>query len=131
MGIQKDFLMRQLMMLFEVIHKILRHRKKGESKEAEDAIRYFYDCLKIDEDVQDFNIQQLVELLEDKKKLSNEHIELVAFVLQEQGELADDEDKRLDFFRKSYFLLDKVDREGISFSMDRQMKMAELKEYLN
>jgi hypothetical protein len=38
---------------------------------------------------------------------------------------------KLDFFRKAYFLLDKVDRESITFSMDRQMKMAELREYLN
>ena len=46
MGIEKDFLMRQIMMLFEVIHKILRHRKKGEKGKACDQIQYFYNCLK-------------------------------------------------------------------------------------
>ena len=42
MGIEKDYLMRQLMMLFDVIQKILRYRKKGENEEALDEIQYFY-----------------------------------------------------------------------------------------
>jgi hypothetical protein len=56
---------------------------------------------------------------------------MVAFVLKEQGELSQTKETKLDFFRKSWFLLDKVERESITFSMDRQMKMAELREYLN
>lgn len=131
MGIEKDYLMRQLMMLFEVIHKILRFRKKGENEKAEEQIQYFYTCLKIDDEVKNLTIEKLVDLLENKKKLSNEHIELVAFVLKEQGELAGEESQKNDLFRKSYFLLEKVERQSTSFSMDRQMKMAELKGYLN
>ncbi|MDX1284805.1 MAG: hypothetical protein R3182_07335 [Draconibacterium sp.] len=131
MGIEKDYLMRQLMMLFEVIHKILRYRKKGMEDEAQEEIKYFYNCLKIEEDVQKMSIKELLELLETKKKLTNEHIEMVAYVLKEQGELAHLENQQLDFFQKSYFLLEKVERESTSFSMDRQMKLAELREYLN
>lgn len=131
MGIEKDFIMRQLLMLFEVIHKILRYRKKGETENAEEEIKYFYECLKIEEDVRTLNINELLDLLETKKKLSNEHIEMVAFVLKEQGELEEMADKKLDFFRKAYFLLDKVEREATSFSMDRQMKLAELRIYVN
>jgi hypothetical protein len=56
---------------------------------------------------------------------------MIAFVLKEQGELEEKAEQKLDFFRKSYFLLEKVDRESTSFSMDRQMKLAELREYLN
>jgi hypothetical protein len=56
---------------------------------------------------------------------------MIAFVLKEQGELAANELHKIDYFRKAYFLLDKVERESITFSMDRQMKMAELREYLN
>ncbi|MDX8341727.1 hypothetical protein SLH46_21185 [Draconibacterium sp. IB214405] len=131
MGIEKDYLMRQLMMLFEVIHKILRHRKKGEEEEAEKQIQFFYEYLKIDEDIENLSVEALIELLEKDKNLVNEQLEMVAFVLKEQGELADSDDKRLDFFRKSYFILEKVERESISFSMDRQMKLAELSAYLN
>lgn len=131
MGIEKDFLMRQLMMLFEVISKILRYRKKGEKGKALDEIHYFYKLLKIEANFDSMNIEQLLNFLEKDKNLTNEHIEMVAFVLKEQGELAEDIQEKLGFFRKSYFLLDKVERESITFSMDRQMKMAELKEWLN
>lgn len=131
MGIEKDYLMRQLLMLFEVIHKILRWRKKGEKGKAYDEIKYFYQILNIDTDVRKLTIEELLRLLEKDKKLTNEHIEMVAFVLKEQGELEDDVSLKLDFFRKSYFLLEKVERESITFSMDRQMKLAELREFLN
>lgn len=131
MGIEKDYLMRQLMMLFELISKILRYRRKGEFEKAEDEINYFYSILKIDEDVRTLSIEELLNLLENIKKLTNEHIEMVAFVLKEQGELSANEKEKLDFFRKSFFLLEKIDRESVSFSMDRQMKIAELREYLN
>lgn len=131
MGIERDYLMRQLMMLFDVIQKILRYRKKGDIEQAEEQIKYFYTCLKIDDDVEQLSTIDLLELLQTKKELSNEHIELVAFVLKEQGELQTDENRQTDFFQKSYFLLEKVERESTSFSMDRQMKLAELKQYLN
>jgi hypothetical protein len=131
MGIERDYLMRQLMMLFDVISKIIRHRKKGENENAQDEINYFYSCLKIDEDIRTMDIQELLDFLINVKKLTNEHIEMVAFVLKEQGELAETSETKHDFFRKAYFLLDKVDRESITFSMDRQMKIADLREYLN
>lgn len=131
MGIERDYLMRQLMMLFEVIHKIINFRKKGQKEEAEKQIRYFYNSLQIEIKIQEKNIEELIEFLVSEKKFTNEHIEMIAFVLKEQGELAIKTGQKLDFFRKAYFLLEKVDRESISFSMDRQMKMAELREYLN
>jgi len=131
MGIEKDYLMRQLMMLFEVIQRILWYRKKGEKEKAEDEISYFYKCLKIQEDIKSLNVTELLELLESKMKLTNEHIEMVAFVLKEQGELSELTDQKIEFFRKAYFLLEKVERESTSFSMDRQMKLAELRTYIN
>jgi len=131
MGIERDFLMRQLLMLFEVIQKILRWRKKGERGKAEDEIKYFYQILNIQTDIQSMGIERLLEFLEKEKNLTNEHIEMVAFVLKEQGELEDDQKSKIDFFRKAYFLLDKVERESATFSMDRQLKLAELKEFLN
>ncbi|HKL32725.1 MAG TPA: hypothetical protein VJ919_09330 [Tangfeifania sp.] len=131
MGIERDYLMRQLMMLFEVIQKILGYRKKGDKKQALQQINYFYTCLKIDEDVRSKSIEEFLDFLVGKKKLTNEQIEMVAIVLTEQGELAEEMKEKTDFFRKSYFLLDKVERESTSFSMERQMKLSKLREYLN
>ena len=84
MGIEKDFLMRQLMMLFEVIHKILRYRKKGEKGKAEDEIKYFYNCLKIEDDFGSMKIEKLLEFLEKDKNLNNEQIEMIAFFVGKQ-----------------------------------------------
>ena len=131
MGIERDYLMRQLMMLFDVIEKIIRYRKKGEKEKAEDEIEYFYSSLNIESGIKSMSIENLLKFLETEKKLTNEHIEMIAFVLKEQGELSETGVKKVDFFRKAYFLLDKVERESITFSMDRQMKMAELREFLN
>ena len=131
MGIEKDFLMRQLMMLFEVIQKILRLRKKGDRKEALEEIRYFYHCLKIKEDLENLTISELINFLQNKKGLVNEQLELIAAVMKEQGEMAEDESRQQDYFLKSWFLLDKVERESITFSMDRLMKLEELKSRLN
>ena len=131
MGIERDYLMRQLMMLFDVIQKIFNFRKKGEKEEAEEHIRYFYNFLKLETKVLDKNIEELLDFLVSEKKFTNNHIEMIAIVLKEQGELAEKAEQKLDFFRKSYFLLEKVDRESTSFSMDRQMKLSELREYLN
>ena len=119
------------MMLFEVIQKILGHRKKGDKEEALKQIDYFYSCLNIDDDVRSKSIEELMKLLVEKKQLTNEHIEMVGIVLKEQGELTEDIKEKTDFFRKSYFLLDKVERESTSFSMERQMKLSKLREFLN
>lgn len=122
--------MRQLMMLFEVIEKIIRYRKKGEKEKADDEIEYFYSSLNIEKEINSMGIENLLTFLESEKKLTTEHIEMIAFVLKEQGELSENIETKTGFFRKAYFLLDKVDRESFTFSMDRQMKMAELREYL-
>lgn len=131
MNIERDYLMRQLMMLFDVIQKIFNFRKKGQKEEADEQIRYFYNYLKLENKIQELNIESFLEYLVSEKKFTNDHLEMVAFVLKEQGELAENTRQKLDFFRKAYFLLEKVDRENTSFSMDRQMKLAELREYLN
>lgn len=131
MSIERDYLMRQLMQLFDVLSKILGHRKKGERDEAESQIRYFYKILKIEMDVRELSIEEMLKLLQDRKKFNNEQIEIFAFVLKEQGELAQAENDRLNFFQKAHFLLNKVEGESTAFSMDRQMKLAELRSYLN
>lgn len=128
MGIEKDYIMRQLMMLFEVIYKITGLRKKGQIREAEEQIAHFYQCLKIDRKFSELSIAELIRYLEGEKDLTNEQIELVAFVLKEQGEIAQDTSTQQDYFRKAYFLLEKVERESLSFSMNRRMKLTELKE---
>lgn len=129
--LERDFLMRQLMQLFEALQNIIRRRKKGENSQALEDVTFFYSILKIDENAGKLNIGQLMKFLVEERKLTNEQLEMVAYVLKEQGELTGDESEREDFFRKAYFLLEKVEQESITFSLDRLMRIEELKEYLN
>lgn len=131
MGIERDYLMRQLMMLLEVIQKIFSFRQKGQLKEAEDEIKYFYSFLNIEKNFHELTIESFLEYLINDKKFENSHLELIAFVLKEQGEMTEDTGQQQDFFRKSYFLLEKVERESTSFSIDRQLKLTELRSFLN
>jgi predicted nucleic acid-binding Zn ribbon protein len=129
--LERDYLMRQFMQLFEALQNIIRRRKKGENKQALEDVSFFYSILKMDKDTGKLNIEELMKWLVEEKKLNNDQLEMVAYVLKEQGELAEYEEERSDFFRKSYFMFEKVERESITFSLDRLMRIEELKEYLN
>jgi hypothetical protein len=131
MSIERDYLMRQIKQLFDVLSKIFGLREKGDLAEAENQVRYFYRILKIETDICKRSIEELLTLLVEEKKFTNEQIELFAFVLKEQGEMTIDENDRINYFRKAWFLLDKVEKESTAFSMQRQMKLAELRAYLN
>ena len=130
MGIERDFIMRQLMMLFNFLQKIMALRKKGDNEEAEESIQEFYAALKIEGDLTQFSIEELIVFLEEKKKLSIDHLEIVAMVLKEQGELCQNVAMKLNYFSKAYFILQKVELNSTSFSVDRQLKLAELKELI-
>jgi len=123
--------MRQIMQLLQALQRIIRFRKQGDDKLAKEEITWFYQSLKIEKDVRSLSVEDLMLLLTFQKKLTNDHLEMVAFVLKEQGEMAADDTERFDFFTKSYFILEKVERESVNFSMDRLIKMGELKEYLD
>lgn len=131
MGFERDYLMRQLMMLFEVISRIIRLRKNGQNETASDEIDYFYQCLAVEPDFVAMTAKEMLHYLLTEKNLTNEHLELIAFVLKEQGEIAKTETGKLAFFSKSWFLLDKVERESTVFSVERQLKIAELRAFLD
>jgi hypothetical protein len=128
---ERDYLMRQIMQLIQALQRIIRYRKKGEEELAQEEITRFYQSLKIEKDILSLSVEELMQLLTVRMELTNDHLEMVAFVLKEQGEMAADDKERSDFFSKSFFILEKVERESVNFSMDRLIKMGELKEYLS
>ena len=131
MGIERDFLMRQLMMLFEVISRIIRFRKNGQNENASEEIGYFYKCLAVDSGFATMTAEEMMRYLTIEKNLTNEHLELIAFVLKEQGEIATTESDKLNYFSKSWFLLNKIERESTAYSVERQLRMAELRAFLD
>lgn len=130
MGIERDYIMRQLMMLMDFIRKIAGFREKGQKAEAEEAIRYFYQYLEINPEIHNIPAESFLSHLVNDKKLTNDHLELIACVLKEQGELAEGREQQFTFFSKAFFLLEKVERESIVFSITRQQKLSELKNFL-
>jgi hypothetical protein len=128
---EKDYLMRQLLQLFEALQRIVRRRQQGENQQALEEVTVFYSILKLQDNLLNLTIEELLNLLVEDKKFTNEQIEMLAYVMKEQGELENLEENRINYFRKAWFLLDKAERESITFSMDRLLKLGELKEYLN
>lgn len=128
--IQRDYLMRQLMQLLEVLQRIILYRKNGNKEQAGNEVRTFFRFMKIEEDLRELSIEDLTHKLFNGKSYTNEQIELIAFVLKEQGEMEESEDLRKSLFMKSLFLLERIDRESIVYSMERQIKLGELREYL-
>ncbi len=119
------------MMLFEVIARIIRYRKNGQNENALEEIDYFYRCLAVEPGFTEMSAEEMMKYLISEKKLTNEHLELIAFVLKEQGEIAKNESDKLAYFSKSWVLLDKVERESTAFSVERQLRMAELRAFLD
>ena len=119
------------MMLFEVIARIIRLRKNGQNENALEEIDYFYRCLAVEPDFVAMPAEEMMQYLTAGKKLANEHLELIAFVLKEQGEIAENEHEKLGYFSKSWLLLDKVERESTAYSVERQLRMAELRAFLD
>ena len=130
MGIERDYLVRQIMMLIEFIRRIAGFREKAQNDAARREIKNFYKLLNLEESVLNKNIRELTDYLINERKLTNDHLEIIAFVMKEQGEMITNKQVQEDLFRKAYLLLAKVDRESITFSMERKIKMGELKEYL-
>ncbi len=128
---EKDYLMRQLMQLLEVLQKILIHRKRGEKEQALEQADYFYRILELEGDPLSFSLADMMRWMVDEKKMTNSQLELAAFVMKEQGEMEEEESRRRNYFVRACFILEKVEQESIIFSMERVMKLGEMKGYLS
>lgn len=131
MGIERDYILRQIRLLFELIEKIIRSRQKGNRDEAIQLIQVFYKQLKVEQNLQEMALNDLLPYLTKERNLAVEQIELLAIVLKEEGECAPEDSQRQDYFQKAWFLLEHVEKESLTFSMYRQMNIAELKQHLN
>lgn len=130
MGVEKDYIIRQIMMLFEVLQRVLRLKKQGKNDEAIGEINTFYSMLKIDQGQIQGDTEKFIHYLESGKNLTPQQMEIVGFVLKEQGDLENSPNSKLNLFSKAYFILERVERGVIDYSVERQMKMAELKELM-
>ncbi len=124
---QRDFIMRMIEMIAEMIAGILGLIKKGNFQKASQLIEEAYhDYLK--QDAAYFNsipTDQLTDELISKHNYSNGHLEILSNLFYAQAELNYAQNKyseSLQFYQKALLLLEFVLNENQTFSFDKQSK---------
>ena len=129
---QKDYILRMLEMIRELIMGILGLIKKGDLEKAGDQLdRLYYDFLK--EDSAFFTMipaGDLTEKLLHEHNYSNGHLEILALLFDTEAELELARGNRtlsLDFSRKSLIILEYIDNEQKTYSAGRMGKMTSIR----
>jgi len=125
---QRDYILRMIEMLAQLIAGILKLIKTGDINQASHALENAYrfafqhDSLKL----RDLPEEKLIETLLKEFHYTNGHLEMLAELFYAEAELLRAEEKHTDsylLYRKSLALYEYIDRESRSYSQDRQDKM--------
>jgi len=126
---QKDYILRMIEMLADLIAGILSLIKKGDFQRASQAIEnVFYDFLKQDAAFFD-NIprEDLTTKLLGEHNFTNGHLEILAELFYVQAELSEAQGKQnnsLGYYEKSLTLFEFVEKETKTFSAERQSRIS-------
>jgi len=132
---QRDYILRMMEMLAQLIAGILKLIKTGTFNQASQALENAYhfafqhDSLKL----RDIPEEKLVENLLKELHYTSGHLEMLAELFFAEAELLRAEEKQPDsslLYRKSLALYEYIDRESRSFSQDRQDKMLIIRDRL-
>lgn len=126
---QKDFILRMVEMLSELIAGILGFIKKGDFDKANQMIeRSYHDMLKQDADFfGSIPIEELTNKLIQENQFTPGHFEILAELFYAQGKLAQAQgmpDESLLYYRKSQKLFEFVIASSETFSFDMETKMS-------
>ncbi len=129
---QKDYILRMIEMLTDLIAGILALIKKGDFQKASQALEIaFYDYLK--QDAAFFNLipkEDLTAKLLDEHNFTNGHLEILAELFYAQAELSFAQGKHPEsmlFYEKSLTLFDFIEKESKTFSVERQSRISLIK----
>ena len=130
---QRDFILRMVEMLAELIAGILGYIKKGEFQQAEESIeRIYYDFLKKDASFfRSIDKDKLTTSLLDEHNYTNGHLDILAELFYAEGELnfaKGNKSKSLEYFEKSLILHTYSDGQSKSFSFEKQEKISKIQE---
>ena len=133
---QKDYILRMIEMLSDLIAAILALIKKGDYKKASEQLqRVYYDMLK--EDAAFFRKieeEDLTNNLLQMHNYTNGHLEILAELFNAEAELElaqGNRDGSLKYSQKSLILFEFIDREQRTYSTDRVNKMAAINDRIN
>lgn len=129
---QKDYIMRMIEMIGDLIAAILGLIKKGEYRQASEQLgRIYYDMLK--EDAAFFRsipAADLTSKLLKEHDYNNGHLEILAELFNAEAELELAQGNKagsIDYSIKSLTLFEFIDREQKTFSFERSEKMAAIR----
>lgn len=128
---QKDFILRMIEMLAELVAGILGLIRKGDFQKASQSIDNAYQDL-LKQDAGYFNkipLNKLTDSLIQEYNYTNGHLEILSELLYTQGELSYAQKKHkesLEFYQKSLFLLEFVTKETQTFSFEKQSRLSYL-----
>jgi hypothetical protein len=130
---QKDYILRMIEMLGDLIFAVLGLIKKGEYKKASEQLgKIYYDMLK--EDAAFFRnipIEELTKKLLAEHNYTNGHLEILAELFNAEAELELAQGNRsecLEYSKKSLVLFEFIDREQKTYIPERDKKMKAINE---
>lgn len=130
---QKDYILRMIEMLGDMISAVFGLIKKGDyNKASEELGKIYYDMLK--EDAAFFRAIPADELtlkLLKEHNYTNGHLEILAELFNAEAELEVSQGHKsdsLEYFEKSLMLFEFIDREKKTYSAERQEKMNSISE---
>lgn len=128
---QKDYILRMIEMLAELIAGILGLIKKGDYQEASQSLENAYqEFLKQDASFfQKIPKEELTTRLLHEHNYTNGHLEILSELFYAQAELLyaqGRQNESLDYYERSLILLDFVVKESRSFSLEKQSRLSEL-----
>jgi hypothetical protein len=130
--IRKDYILRMIEMMVEVIAGILGLIKKGEFDKASKSINNAYQQL-LSEDATFFQKipnEELTDTLINEHNYEDGHLEVLSELFRAQAELfyaQGQSNESREYYQKSLTLLDFVTKNSATFSFDKEIKVDELK----
>jgi hypothetical protein len=130
---QKDYILRMIETLAQVIAAILKFIKSGDLHQASQVLQNAYGMAFHNEAVKLKTLPEegLVDTLLQEYLYTNGHLEMLAELFYADAELLLAENKiseSMSYYRKSLALLEHVDKEYRSYSQERQDRMQAIRE---
>lgn len=130
---QKDFIMRLIEMIAEVITRILGFIKNGDPEQANHLLENAYrDFLKEDASFfRNISKEELTNKLLNEHNYTNDHLKILSELFFAEGELnlaKNDKKKSLNYYEKSLLLLKFTEQNSNTFSLKNESKIMLLNE---
>jgi hypothetical protein len=126
---QKDYILRMIEMLVDLMAYILGLIKKGDFEKATHTLENaYYDFLK--QDAAFFHRipkEDLTNKLLKEHHFTNGHLEILSELFYAQAELFNAQDKKaksVEYYEKSLILLDFIEKESKTFSVEKQSRIS-------